>query len=199
MLASYQRCQRCRSRCRSVRTMSPGCRCWRIPHDSVICESRARTLSHLSSAALALHSLTWLLWWRFRLGSQLGLFSSIRQAGFPEIKCLEHILFLEILFSVGSDLLIADKNPARRLWLSLSRSLQYAVRWALHHHAGSRDRENTLFYTTHLHMDAKEQTAKNIPKKDLPAQCLSIKIYLQIPWTCVRPCTTYVLQRAVNN
>ena len=118
MLASYQRCQRCRSRCRSVRTMSPGCRCWRIPQDSVICESRARTLSHLSSAALALHSLTWLLWWRFRLGRQLGLFSSIRQAGFPEIKCLEHILFLEILFSVGSDLLIADKNPGRRLWLS---------------------------------------------------------------------------------
>ena len=73
------------------------------------------TLSHLSLAALALHSLTWLLRSRFRLGSQSGLFSSIRQAGFPERKCLEHILSLEIVFSVGSDHLMADKNPARRL------------------------------------------------------------------------------------
>ena len=94
---------------------------------SVFSDSLAFTLSHLSSAALALASLVCLLCPRFRVGSQSGLFSSSREAGFPERKCLEHILSLAIILSVRSTLLIADKKPVRRFRLSFSRSLPLLV------------------------------------------------------------------------
>ena len=67
------------------------------------------------------------LWPRFRVGRQSGLFSSIRQAGFPERKYLEHILSFDNIISDRSDLLTADKNCSRRFRLSFSRSLPLLV------------------------------------------------------------------------
>ncbi len=58
------------------------------------------TLLYLLLAVSAFLAVIALLWPKWRVGSQSGLFSSSSAAGLPEIKCLEQILSLQIIFRV---------------------------------------------------------------------------------------------------
>ena len=74
-------------------------------------------LSYLSSHTATLF---WLIfdWARFWVSSQSGCSSSWREAGFPDLKCVEQTLTWSVLFSVKSALDIAARKLALRLVLS---------------------------------------------------------------------------------
>ena len=88
--------------------------------DSPLQQALSFTLSHLSSAALALFSEICLLCPKFRVGNQSVLFSSSRLAGLPDRKCLEQILSFASTLSVRSALFIAERKPVHLFLLSFS-------------------------------------------------------------------------------